>query len=357
MAPASDQISVLVKGYGLERTTSDQGVWYVTEPGFCRVANARQLGFSPLDVGEEVLVNVPVLERVSGGQEVVNSAPPADHDGAGHFPDRCHCPVRIFTDGTTQELPSMTANDDRDDEQPPTRAAAGSDETEVGPAADETELVPPVTVSASKLAWSDEDGDPGGDYSWGRAAERASIIVLAAVAAAVVIGLLVWFGFSLNGQNTTPGASTSTVRPVTIEPAAALPAITGAPVPVAAPPSTVTVTAAPPPTVTVQAAPPQAPVVQPAPVVPPDEGTHVFDICPDGHEGVVGGHTSCAFAENVRRTFYNSGMSNEFTAYSPVTGDAYEITCAGRYPAHFTDGSTLISTRCYGGDNAEVVIW
>jgi hypothetical protein len=236
------------------------------------------------------------------------------------------------------------------DESAPTSAGKGPSE--------ETEVVPPLTVAASELAWSrDQDNDPGDDYSWGRAAERASIIVLAAVAAAVVIGLLMWLGFSLSGQTTTPAAAPSTVRAVTIEPAAVLPAITAGPVPAAAPPSTVTVTAAPPPTVTVQAAPAQPPVAQPAPALPPPGGTHVFDICPDGHEGVVGGHTSCAFAANVRRTFYATGMSSNFTAYSPVTGDAYEITCAGRYSAHFTDGSTLTSTRCFGGDNAEVVIW
>ena len=30
----------------------------------------------------------------------------------------------------------------------------------------------------------------------------------------------------------------------------------------------------------------------------------VFDICPSGNEGVVGGHTSCAFADNVRQAIY-----------------------------------------------------
>ena len=47
----------------------------------------------------------------------------------------------------------------------------------------------------------------------------------------------------------------------------------------------------------------------------------------------------------------------DFIAYSPVTGERYEMICAGRFPAHFIDGETLISTRCFGGTNAEVVIW
>lgn len=252
----------------------------------------------------------------------------------------------------------MTADDDEDDEQPRTAAAAHAEETEIGVAADETEFVPPLTVAASELAWSrDQENDAGGEYSWGRTAERASIIVIAAAAVALVTGLLTWLGFHLYDQ-AKPTATPATVHPATIEPAAALPRITAAPVPAAAPPppATVTVTAAPPSTVTVEAAPP-AP--RPNEVVPPSAagGTTVFTICPDGHEGVVGGHTSCAFAQNVRRTFYDSGMATTFTAYSPVTGDAYGMTCAGRYPAYFEDGSTKISTRCYGGDNAEVVIW
>lgn len=246
----------------------------------------------------------------------------------------------------------MTAKDHQDDEQPPTTAAAGGNETEIGPSADETELVPPLNVTAPELAWSHEEGAVGVDYSWGRAAERVSIILIAAAAVAIAVGLLTWLGFHLYEQ-TKPIAAPDTGRPITIAPTAALPRIT--PAPAAAAPSTVTVT--PPATVTVQAAPPPAPALKPAPALPPPGGTNVFTICPDGHEGVVGGHTSCAFAANVRQVFYASGMANTFTAFSPVTGDGYEMTCVGRYPAYFTDGSTMTSTRCYGGDDAEVVIW
>src|SRR6476646_10286014 len=72
----------------------------------------------------------------------------------------------------------------------------------------------------------------------------------------------------------------------------------------------------------------------------------VFDMCPDGQEGVVGGHTSCDFAENVRSAFYASGMLNDFVAYSPVTGERYEMSCEGDYRAHFTGGAVVNSTRC-----------
>jgi hypothetical protein len=83
----------------------------------------------------------------------------------------------------------------------------------------------------------------------------------------------------------------------------------------------------------------------------------VFDMCPDGREGVIGGHTTCAFADNVQGAFYASGMSHDFIAYSPVTGERYEMSCEGMYSAHFDDGQVVKSTRCYAGDNAEVVIW
>ncbi|MEY8017015.1 hypothetical protein [Mycobacterium servetii] len=239
----------------------------------------------------------------------------------------------------------MSIDDDRGERQPPTTAAADSAATAIGPAADETAIVPPLAAAPPALAWSrDEDDDTA--VSWGAAARRAGIILVAAVAVALVIGLLTWLGFSIYGKTKPIVAGRAT------KPSATLPAAAPAP-----PPSTVTITPAPAPTVTVQAAPP--PPVRGDGVAPPPAGdrTDVFTICPDGHEGVVGGHTSCAFAENVRRIFYATGMSDNFTAFSPVTGEAYEMTCVGRYPAFFDDGSTMISTRCYGGDDAEVVIW
>lgn len=82
-----------------------------------------------------------------------------------------------------------------------------------------------------------------------------------------------------------------------------------------------------------------------------------FVMCPDGREGVIGDNTTCAFAENVRKTFYLQEMPRDFTTWSPVTGQAYQMDCGGIIPAHFADGETLKAIRCYGGDGAEVVIW
>ncbi|EFG73638.1 hypothetical protein HMPREF0591_6455 [Mycobacterium parascrofulaceum ATCC BAA-614] len=240
----------------------------------------------------------------------------------------------------------MSTDAQHGEQQPPTAAVGSGDETAVGPCADATEIVPPVADAGRELAWSDDENDNAAGTSWGAAAERASIIVLGAAVVAVVIGLSIWLAFYLFDQN----------RPMRAPDAKAPTAI--APVPTAGPPppATVTVTAAPPPTVPVEASPP-APRHEDGGAPPPANGTDVFTICPDGHEGVVGGHTSCEFASSVRQSFYASGMSTTVFAYSPVTGDGYEMTCVGRYPAYFSDGSTKISTRCYGGDNAEVVIW
>ena len=233
----------------------------------------------------------------------------------------------------------MTSNDESVDADPGAETAIGP------PAADETELMAATEASsATMMAWSAAEAPAlSAPHSWRLAAGIAAGVVVGVVLLAGAVGLTAW-----------------TLRP------APQPAVSGwttltqmLPPP---PPPPVTVTAAPPappappPTVTVEAAPPP-PRRSDSVALPPSGGTDVFIICPDGHEGVVGGHTACAFAENVRQIFYATGMSNSFTAFSPVTGDGYQMTCVGRYPAYFTDGSTKVSTRCYGGDNAEVVIW
>jgi hypothetical protein len=95
----------------------------------------------------------------------------------------------------------------------------------------------------------------------------------------------------------------------------------------------------------------------PVALAPQANAQTLFVMCPDGLEGIVGGHTSCPFAQNVRQAFYSSGMSHQIAACSPITGECYDMDCEGEYPAHFVDGETHIATRCDGGENAEVVIW
>jgi hypothetical protein len=222
--------------------------------------------------------------------------------------------------------------------------------TTAGPADDATTVVPPPTEAAHPHAWSyEEPATVVLPRPWRSVWVIAGVGLLCGVVVAFAIFGVVALVSDGNGSKreanpTAPGptatAPTSLATASVAGDAQPPPTVIAHP-----PPPTVTVTP-PPTTVTAQAAPP-----------PAAGGNEVFNICPDGHEGVVGGHTTCAFAANVRQIFYATGMSNHFTAYSPVTGDGYEMTCVGRYPAYFSDGSTKISTRCYGGDNAQVVIW
>lgn len=83
----------------------------------------------------------------------------------------------------------MTTNHEQDDdEQPPTAAAADSDDTELGPAADETEVVPPVTEAAPELAWSHEEAPT---EAMPRPWRSAWVLAGIGMACAVVIALVV----------------------------------------------------------------------------------------------------------------------------------------------------------------------
>lgn len=231
----------------------------------------------------------------------------------------------------------MTADDDDADGQPDT-VAAGNDETTIVP--------PPTESGPTQQAWSldEEDTKPVEHHPWGLAWGQAAAFLAVGAVIATVTAVVSWaLTHDKSSSHSLPPAPTTTAIPTV--------AVTVATAPQ---PSTVTVQASPS-TVTVPA--PTTVTTQAAALPPANGGTDVFTTCPDGREGVVGGRTTCAFAANVRQIFYASGMSNNFTAFSPVTGEGYEMTCVGRYPAYFSDGSTKVSTRCYGGDNAEVVIW
>jgi hypothetical protein len=81
-----------------------------------------------------------------------------------------------------------------------------------------------------------------------------------------------------------------------------------------------------------------------------------FDICPSGRSGIATSVTSCPFADNVRRAYFNQGGST-VVAYSPVTGQSYVMDCVSGYVAHFNNGTVRTAVKCYGGNNAEVVVW
>jgi hypothetical protein len=60
----------------------------------------------------------------------------------------------------------------------------------------------------------------------------------------------------------------------------------------------------------------------------------------------VGSNTTCPFAENVRSAWYSAGGGSVVvSAYSPVTGRYYTMTCVAGVP-----------TICRGGNNAVVYI-
>lgn len=82
----------------------------------------------------------------------------------------------------------------------------------------------------------------------------------------------------------------------------------------------------------------------------------VFIMCPSGHDGVATDVTSCEFADNVRRAWL-SQYGPVVMAYSPVTGNVYDMQCAGGFTAHMNNGMVVDAVRCVGGNNAVVVLW
>jgi hypothetical protein len=82
----------------------------------------------------------------------------------------------------------------------------------------------------------------------------------------------------------------------------------------------------------------------------------VFIACPSGRDGVATSVTSCEFADNVRRAWLDQ-YGPVVLAYSPVTGNVYDMQCAGGFTAHMNNGLVVDAVRCVGGNNAVVVLW
>ncbi len=81
----------------------------------------------------------------------------------------------------------------------------------------------------------------------------------------------------------------------------------------------------------------------------------LFNICPSGASGVMGGHTSCAFADVIHDGYYRHG--NHFSAFSPVMGKWYDVDCSEHGTTTFTNGHVHYGAHCYAGNNAEAVVW
>ena len=98
-----------------------------------------------------------------------------------------------------------------------------------------------------------------------------------------------------------------------------------------------------------------------APAPPPNAtalcpSRETFLICPDGHTGVATSVTSCEFALNVHESYLSQGGPTVI-AYSPVTGDTYEMECHAGFTSRLSNGMTVDSVRCVGGNNAVVILW
>jgi hypothetical protein len=90
---------------------------------------------------------------------------------------------------------------------------------------------------------------------------------------------------------------------------------------------------------------------------PPAHADEDFTTCPSGRDGIVAGTpTTCEFADNVRRAWLGQ-PSNPVVAYSPVTGQTYNMFCVGNKTVNFTDGHSADAVQCAGGNDAEVVVW
>jgi hypothetical protein len=87
----------------------------------------------------------------------------------------------------------------------------------------------------------------------------------------------------------------------------------------------------------------------------PSANAALFTICPSGVSGVMGGHTSCAFADVIHSGYYRHG--NHFSAFSPATGQWYDVDCSEHGATTFTNGHVHYGAHCYAGNNAEAVVW
>jgi hypothetical protein len=73
--------------------------------------------------------------------------------------------------------------------------------------------------------------------------------------------------------------------------------------------------------------------------------------------GIASTVTSCPFAENVRYNYIVSGGMSVINAYSPAMGEVYTMQCGTGFTAHLSNGMTVNSVRCVGGNDAVVVLY
>lgn len=99
--------------------------------------------------------------------------------------------------------------------------------------------------------------------------------------------------------------------------------------------------------------PPPPPVqspVTPPPIVMPPRPTDVEDItiCPSGFSGVASEDTSCAFADNVRRSWYQSHPGSVVLAYSPITQQIYTMRCTPATTTAWPEAKRCVGQNPHG---------
>lgn len=89
----------------------------------------------------------------------------------------------------------------------------------------------------------------------------------------------------------------------------------------------------------------------------PDGGT-TYEVCEeDEHAAIATDVTSCPFAAKVRAAYKAQTNANaSVRAYSPVTEQHYTMQCLAGFKAATKDDHQVDAVRCFGGNNAVVVI-
>ena len=204
-----------------------------------------------------------------------------------------------------------------------------NDPTAIGPTADETVIVPPLTQAAPKLAWSDDPDDDPAPSPWGPVWLRVAMVVSCALAIAVVVAIV---GLIIDDANTppqpVPEGPTPTLAPAPTLPPQASPEPSREPNiagPVSSAPSAVAET-------------PPAPVVAPPAPAPGGDQLFLADMrragypitetavalaaAPKGCDYLATGHSPREAADLAMRN--NPAISpEEASAYVEATIDAY----------------------------------
>jgi hypothetical protein len=72
-----------------------------------------------------------------------------------------------------------------------------------------------------------------------------------------------------------------------------------------------------------------------------------FNLCPSGMSGVTTDDTSCAFADNVRYSWY-AQPGNIVTAFSPVTKQTYTMQCASTRTDFWPEAKRCVGVNSHG---------